>query len=94
MSDDTVPAQLEEIRKRLDRGANRMTDIENGLRANTKAMQQLRANTDDLVAFFGAMQGAFKVLSWIGKAARPIGWIATAAAAVVGLIALLKGGGK
>lgn len=32
-------------------------------------------NTKELVDAFQAMQGAFKVLSWIAKAAVPILWV-------------------
>lgn len=35
-------------------------------------------NTKDLVDGFKAVQGAFTVLGWIAKAAKPILWIAAA----------------
>ena len=38
-------------------------------------------NTKDLVDGFKAVQGAFTVLGWIAKAAKPILWIAGALAA-------------
>ena len=38
-------------------------------------------NTKDLVDGFNAVQGAFTVLGWIGKIAKPILWIAAAWAA-------------
>jgi hypothetical protein len=38
-------------------------------------------NTKDLVDGFNAVQGAFTVLGWIAKIAKPILWIAAAWAA-------------
>jgi hypothetical protein len=31
--------------------------------------------TEDVVAAFGAAQGAFTVLEWLGKLAKPILWV-------------------
>jgi len=68
-----------------------MTRMERELVANTAATEQVRANTADLVEVFRAAQGAFRVLHWIGKAAKPLGYIASACAACLGFWAALKG---
>lgn len=47
-------------------------------------VDQLDANTNDMVAAFNAAQGAFTVLEWIAKAVKPLLWIG----AVVSAIAL------
>ena len=79
------------LNERLDAGDKRMTRIEDELSANTKLTAQLATNTADIVEFFAAMQGALKVLNWIGKLARPIGAIAATAASLAGLFAVMKG---
>ena len=47
-------------------------------------VDSIDANTTDMVAAFTAAQGAFTVLEWIAKAAKPLLWIG----AVVSAIAL------
>lgn len=47
-------------------------------------VDQLDANTNDMVAAFTAAQGAFTVLEWIAKAVKPLLWIG----AVVSALAL------
>ena len=39
-------------------------------------VDQIEANTTDMVAAFTAAQGAFTVLEWIAKVAKPVLWIA------------------
>lgn len=79
------------LNARLDAGDKRMTRIEDELSENTKLTAQLATNTADIVEFFAAMQGAFKVLNWIGRLAKPIGVIAAAAASIAGAVSVLKG---
>jgi hypothetical protein len=38
-------------------------------------VDKLQNNTEDVVKAFNAAQGAFMVLEWIAKAAKPIIWI-------------------
>jgi len=47
-------------------------------------------NTKDLVDGFNAVQGAFTVLGWIAKVAKPVLWIAGAWAATVVFFSSLK----
>lgn len=47
-------------------------------------VNQLDANTNDMVAAFNAARGAFTVLEWIAKAAKPLLWLG----AVVSALAL------
>jgi hypothetical protein len=92
MADDsTIPGELAALHTRLDASDARMRSVEEGLRANTVITKRIDDNTKDLVETFVAMQGAFKVLGWIGKAAKPLGLIAAAAAAAVSFWAALKG---
>lgn len=92
MSADTHnPGELGAIHDRLDASDRRMKAIEDGLRANTEITRRVDDSTRELVEAFGAMQGAMKVLGWIGKLAKPVGVIVAAAAAVVSFWATLKG---
>ena len=45
-------------------------------------VDQLDANTNDMVAAFTAAQGAFVVLEWIAKAAKPFLFIAAVVASL------------
>lgn len=59
----------------------RMAAFEGQLRENTAATKdalevakRVETATSDIVESFQAAQGAFKVLAWMGKAAKPILW--------------------
>ena len=45
-------------------------------------VDQLDANTNDMVKAFTAAQGAFTVLEWIAKAAKPFLFIAAVVASI------------
>ena len=45
-------------------------------------VDRIDANTAGMVAAFNAAQGAFTVLDWIAKVAKPILWIAGLGAAI------------
>jgi hypothetical protein len=48
-------------------------------------VDKLQGNTEDVVKAFNAAQGAFLVLEWIAKAAKPIIWIVGTIAAFTAL---------
>lgn len=82
----------ESIDKRLDDGAHSMRGLRTDLDENTRATAAVKKDTAELVELLHSVKGAFKVLGWIGAAARPIGFIAAAAVAVVGLLTAAKSG--
>lgn len=93
---DELPKTLDE---RLMAGDERMTRIESNVAAlgqeladNTKATREVAESTRDLVEFFQAMKGAFKVLNWLGKIAKPAGYIVALGTAVAAFWSALKGG--
>lgn len=49
-------------------------------------VDQLSEGTGDLIKAFNDAQGAFHVLEWIAKVAKPILWTVGAVAAVVALL--------
>lgn len=89
----TIPGELSAIHQRLEDGDKRMTQLSDQLEANTATTNRIAENTAGMMEFLDAAQGAFKVLTWIGKLARPISYIAAAGAAILGLWATMKGGG-
>jgi hypothetical protein len=86
------PATASTINARLDSGDARMTRIESELSINTKSVQMLVTNTADLVMFFESVQGALRVLNWLGALAKPLGYIAALVASIAGILAAMKGG--
>lgn len=78
---------------RLDKGAQLMRELRTSLDANTQLTQDVQTNTSELVSLLNSFKGAFKVFNLIGKAARPLGWIAGALASLIALYAAWKGGG-
>lgn len=76
---------LQQVNDKFDKGSARMASIERDLSgtnaelmATRKELHELKQQLADLLEFFGAMRGAFKVLNWLGKLAKPT-------AAIVGL---------
>ena len=69
---------LQQINQKFDNGSVRMAGIERELTATRKELHELKQQLQDLLDFFEAMRGAFKVLNWLGKLAKPT-------AAIVGL---------
>jgi hypothetical protein len=72
----------------------RMDAFEQGLEANNEATKRIETNTAELIAVFKSWQSAMRVLEWIGKAARPLSYITTAAGTVIGFYYALKSGNK
>lgn len=55
-------------------------------------VDQVHTETRTMVKAFEAMSGAFTVLDWIGKAAKPILWIGALVAAVGVMYSEIKAG--
>lgn len=71
-------------------GASRMTRIEaaaeqtrTDLETNTAMTKDVLDSLADVVEFFTAMKGAFKVLNWVGSVAKPIAGIVGVVTAVI-----------
>lgn len=78
-----------DITQRMQLLENGHVDLKAALHDNNQMTSQVKANTDEIVEFFGAAKGAFTVLSWLGKVAK---WV-TAIAAAAGVVwALVKTG--
>lgn len=46
--------------------------LEDSVDSHTEQLNRIEKNTSELIETFQAFQGAWKVLNWIGKAAKPI----------------------
>jgi hypothetical protein len=81
----TTEQRLLAIEQRLDRGAVRMTAMQQEIADNTEVTKEVR----DILQTF---RTGFKVAGWIGTGAK---WVASISAAVAGLWALFHlGDGK
>lgn len=77
----------------------RVDEIDRALGDNIEATQQIKQDTTELVDAFRNLQGFFRVLDYVGKLAKPLGWIFAAGTAVVlfwdrfkaGLAAIFRG---
>ena len=87
------PLTVHDIRQRLRDGAARMARIEAELAVVTTATESIKSDTSELLEVLAAMKGAFKVLDWLGRFARPVAAIVALAAALWGLVGAVKGGG-
>ena len=97
---DELPALTRmQIHERLDKGGERMTAIEHDLQTlaqkhydERKELQELKQQLAELLEFFTAMKGAFKVLNWVGKVAKPLTAIVMLGGACVAFWTAVKGG--
>lgn len=62
------------------------------LKENTDATNAIKADTAELLEAFNSFKGAMKVLEWIGKAAKPIGYIAGFCASIAAFWTAMKSG--
>ena len=62
------------------------------LKENTDATNAIKADTAELVEVFHSFKGAMKVLEWIGKAAKPLGYIIGVCASVTAFWTAIKSG--
>jgi len=59
----------------LQRGERRMNEMQAEMNENTKLTKQTHSDTAAIVTAFQAASGAFKVLEFVGKVAKPLLWI-------------------
>lgn len=87
------PTASATLTERLDAGDARFDRVEADLAANTAATRELVANTSELVSILNALKGAFRVLEFVGKLARPLGYIVGLGAAIAGVWTAARHGG-
>ena len=96
---DSLTDELAEEDKRMDSLTDEVTAIKLEqaqfrveLAENTNATNRIEANTAEMLDVFESWKGAMKVLNWIGKAAKPIGYVVGLGASIAAFWAALKGG--
>jgi hypothetical protein len=103
---DELPAMTaQQVNHRLDKGSERMTVIERELGETSRKLgealgalgetrqelHELKQQLADLLVFFTAMTGAFKVLRWMGMLAKPMAAIVALGVALIGAWNAAKG---
>lgn len=71
---------------------SRVGKVEQELADNTASTRRVEQNTKELVEAFVNLQAALKVLNWIAACVKPIGYIAVAITAIIGLYTAYKAG--
>lgn len=80
LADEVTAVKLEQAQFRVE------------LAENTNATKRIEANTSEMLDVFESWKGAMKVLTWIGKAAKPLGYLVGLGASMAAFWAALKGG--
>uniref|UniRef100_A0A6M3MAL9 Uncharacterized protein n=1 Tax=viral metagenome TaxID=1070528 RepID=A0A6M3MAL9_9ZZZZ len=80
LADEVTAIKLEQAQFRVD------------LADNTSATKRIESNTAEMLDVFESWKGAMKVLNWIGKAAKPVGWIIGMCASVAAFWTAMKSG--
>ena len=62
------------------------------LKENTDATNAIKADTAELLEAFRSFKGAMKVLEWIGKAAKPVGYVVGLGASITAFWTAMKSG--
>ena len=95
-----------DVARALDKGDRRMNSLADEITAvkleqsefrrllkeNTDATNSIKADTAELLEAFRSFKGAMKVLEWIGKAAKPLGYVAGFCASMYAFWTAVKSG--
>ena len=95
-----------DVARALDKGDRRMNSLADEiavvkleqaehrrlLKENTDETKAIKVDTAELLEAFRSFKGAMKVLEWIGKAAKPLGYVVGLGASVAGFWTAMKSG--
>ena len=91
--------ELAEGDKRMDSLADEVTAIKLEqaqfrveLADNTSATKRIESNTAEMLDVFESWKGAMKVLNWIGKAAKPVGYLVGLGSSIAAFWTAMKSG--
>ena len=82
----------DKVDKRLDAGTVSVNAMQVQLVANTKATEQLQADTGELVELLKSLKGAFAVFDMIGRVAKPAAAITALIVGIWSFVSTVKGG--
>jgi len=93
----SIEAALAVVRQEQSQISNEIRQEQAELRAelkkNTEVTSEIKTQTGELIVFFEAAKGGFKVLGWLGTAIKFLGGIAAACVGIYALVqAILHGG--
>lgn len=80
LADEVTAIKLEQAQFRVE------------LAENTNATKRIEANTAEMLDVFESWKGAMKVLTWIGKAAKPIGYVVGLGVSIAAFWTSIKSG--
>ena len=97
----------QDVARALDHGDKRMntltdeitavkleqSEFRHLLKENTDATNAIKADTAELLEVFHSFKVTMKVLEWIGKAAKPLGYVVGLGASVAAFWTAMKSGG-
>ena len=76
--------ELARVQRAMERRYDaKLREMGDELSENTKATQDVKENTAGVVEALQAIQGGMKVLAWLGKAARPVMYLAVPGAVLL-----------
>lgn len=87
-----LAVQMDGLAKTQEEQSEQFESIRGELEANTRATDEIKQNTGEMLDLFRAWQGAMKVFEVIGKAAKPLAAIASLGAAAGAWWLNLRGG--
>ena len=97
--ENDVARALDEGDRRMNSLADEITAVklkqaesQRLLKENTDATNAIKADTAELLEAFRSFKGAMKVLEWIGKAAKPLGYVAGFCASMYAFWTAVKSG--
>lgn len=70
----------------------RMDQLQRQLDENTESTKRTEENTSELIDILHSLKGAFRVLTWVGGLAKPVGAIVSLGLALWGVLQAFKTG--
>lgn len=86
-----MDTDLDVVKSRLMQHETRLLRLEKNREIDKAAVDEIKKNTREIVALLRDAQGAWRVFEMIGKAAKPLMWVAGVIAAVSVLWAQVTG---
>lgn len=83
---------MSEFEQRLKKLEDGYEELKSLIDENTKETKEAKAISQRIIELIEGWEAAMKVLEGIGRFFRPLGFVAAALAAILGLIATVKNG--
>lgn len=83
MSDETTADRLKEGDQRMDNLQGQIDSLRTAIDENTALTQKVHESTAGLVEILEALRGGMRVIEFLGRVARPVGYIVAAGTAIL-----------